>query len=299
MPYDIDNILQANPIDSVVSSRLELKKHGHRYDGLCPFHTEKTPSFQVYSEKGYYVCRGCDAHGDVIDFIMQYDGVDFKEACKILGGESKPPDPKGRTKRVKKVVKSIYDGIEPIMPVPSKAELLTAGKRTPEIWNPNREKMTVYKPSAVYEYRNAEGMLVAYVLRIDFEDGKITPCIMWCEWREQEGATEGWCHYSLPEPRPLYGLDGLHRNPDAPVLVVEGEKAADAAHKLLPAYAVVTWAGGTQVIKLTDWGPLQGRRLTLWPDADEVGVEAMEKVAAKAMDAGAGEVRVVDVMREQ
>ncbi|MCR4288453.1 MAG: DUF6371 domain-containing protein, partial [Deltaproteobacteria bacterium] len=144
----------------------------------------------------------------------------------------------------------------------------------------------------VFEYRNGEGHLTGYVLRIDFDDKKITPALMWCKW----GDTEGWCHMTFPEPRPLYGLHKLALNPDAPVLVVEGEKTADAAHVLLPSYCVVTWAGGAQAVNKADWGPLARRSVLLWPDADTQGVEAMNEVAGILHERGC-KIKVIEAMR--
>ena len=288
--FDIEQIKADNPIEKIISERIQLKKTGLEFIGKCPFHADATPSFSVVPSKGFYYCHGCGAHGsDAIDFIMAYDAVDFKEACKILGGEKKPPSAKTRTKREPIVTASVYDGITPVLPVPPVAPLLMAGKQTPQIWNPKREAFTTYTPSMVFEYRNEEGHLTGYVLRIDFDDKKITPTIMWCTWADQEG----WCHYSFLEPRPLYGLDKLVLNPDAPVLVVEGEKAADAAHELLPNYSVVTWPGGTKAVSKALWEPLRGRAVLLWPDADEPGIEAMNELALvlHGMDAS---IKVID-----
>ena len=74
-----------------------------------------------------------------------------------------------------------------------------------------------------------------------------------------------------PAPRPLYGLDLLTQNPKAPVLVVEGEKAADAAREIVKgsSYVVVSWPSGSAAPMLADWTPLHGRKVLLWPDADD------------------------------
>jgi Domain of unknown function (DUF6371) len=70
------------------------------------------------------------------------------------------------------------------------------------------------------------------------------------------------------EPRPLYGLDLLAQRSDAPVLVVEGEKTADAAAKLFPDYVVVTSPHGAKAAHKAEWTPLAGRAVTIWPDND-------------------------------
>ena len=83
-----------------------------------------------------------------------------------------------------------------------------------------------------------------------------------------------------PAPRPLYGIHHLVARPEAPVLVVEGEGTADAAAALFPEQVVISWVNGTNAIAKTDWSPLAGRSVTLWPDADAPGRKAMTRLAA-------------------
>ena len=97
----------------------------------------------------------------------------------------------------------------------------------------------------------------------------------------------------VPAPRPLYGLDTLAQRPDAPVLVLEGEKAADAAGTLFPDHAVTTWPGRCQAVAKADWRPLQGRDVVIWPDHDQPGVRAALAVAKAC--SGASDVRIVDL----
>jgi DNA primase len=74
-------------IVSVVSRYVSLKKRGKNHVGLCPFHSEKTPSFTVSQEKELFHCFGCEKGGDVFGFIMEMEGVDFSEALKMLARE--------------------------------------------------------------------------------------------------------------------------------------------------------------------------------------------------------------------
>lgn len=87
-----------------------------------------------------------------------------------------------------------------------------------------------------------------------------------------------WEWKAPPAPRPLLNLDRIRTNPGT-VLVVEGEKAADAAAKLYPKAVVTTWPSGCKAIDKADWSPLTGRRVILWPDADAVGQQAMDRLA--------------------
>lgn len=72
------------PLERVVARRLKLERRGRDYRALCPFHDEKTPSFVVFPETGTYHCFGCGAHGDAIDFLMQLDGLGFRDALDAL-----------------------------------------------------------------------------------------------------------------------------------------------------------------------------------------------------------------------
>lgn len=87
-----------------------------------------------------------------------------------------------------------------------------------------------------------------------------------------------WRWKAPPAPRPLLNLSKLRSNPGT-VLIVEGEKTADAAAKLYPKAIVTTWPSGCKAIDKADWQPLTGRRVILWPDADQPGNLAMERLA--------------------
>src|ERR1700683_1038744 len=66
---------------------LRLRKYGNRYSGLCPFHNEKTPSFSIYGDHQFFKCFGCDAKGDVFNFVMKLEGLTFWEALKKLADQ--------------------------------------------------------------------------------------------------------------------------------------------------------------------------------------------------------------------
>ena len=127
-------------------------------------------------------------------------------------------------------------------------------------------------PSMSWCYRDADGNSLFYVARYETESGK-----QLCPWSWMGGrwAAKGWS-----EPRPLYGLEVLKAMPEAPVVIVEGEKAADAARIIIGnKYAVVTWPNGSKAVDKADWSPLKGRSVLIWPDADLPGIEAAQKIA--------------------
>jgi hypothetical protein len=87
-PEFVDELRSRLSIASVIGGRVRLQKRGRDHTGLCPFHKEKTPSFTVSEEKGFFHCFGCGAHGDVIGLVMRLKAVDFHEAAKMLAEES-------------------------------------------------------------------------------------------------------------------------------------------------------------------------------------------------------------------
>ncbi len=87
-PEFLDEIRARVPLAGIVGRRVKLVKRGREHSGLCPFHSEKTPSFTVSEEKGFYHCFGCGAHGDAIGFVMRMEGLSFPEAVERLAGEA-------------------------------------------------------------------------------------------------------------------------------------------------------------------------------------------------------------------
>ena len=83
-PSIINEVIDKTDIVNVIKQRIPLKKKGHEWIGLCPFHQEKTPSFYVSERKQMFYCFGCHAGGNVINFITQHDHTPFVEALKQL-----------------------------------------------------------------------------------------------------------------------------------------------------------------------------------------------------------------------
>lgn len=99
----MDQLREAADIVAVIGEHLTLKKTGRNYIGLCPFHGEKTPSFNVSREKGTYYCFGCKRGGDVIDFVMEIERVSFADAVERLadrfGVRLPPASPQARQRK--------------------------------------------------------------------------------------------------------------------------------------------------------------------------------------------------------
>ena len=87
-PQFLDEIRARVPLEGAIAKRVRLQRRGRESIGLCPFHKEKTPSFTVNEDKGFFHCFGCGAHGDVIGFVMRDEGLAFPEAVERLAGDA-------------------------------------------------------------------------------------------------------------------------------------------------------------------------------------------------------------------
>ena len=141
-----------------------------------------------------------------------------------------------------------------------------------------------------WEYKTIDGEFICYTVRTqDRTTGKklVKPWIM------QDGKLVNKFHAGQKE-RPLYNLPLLKKDPDKPILIVEGEKTADAGAILLPEFNTITWMGGCQQAKNVDFNVLDKKVVYLLPDNDENGYKAMELILAK-LQGVASKVHFVDI----
>ena len=133
-------------------------------------------------------------------------------------------------------------------------------------------------PDHQWHYRDRANRVVLTVCRFETPQGKaILQCTPWA----QADGNVAWKWCGLPAERPLYDLPALLDNPDATVLVVEGERCVEAARQLVPKnWLVTTWSGGANAVSKTQWAALQNCEVHIWADADEPG-----RKAAKAIEA--------------
>ena len=87
-PHILDEIRARLPVSAVVSRKVALKKKGREFVGLSPFKSEKTPSFTVNDQKGFYHCFASGEHGDIFKFLMVTEGLTFPEAVERLAEEA-------------------------------------------------------------------------------------------------------------------------------------------------------------------------------------------------------------------
>jgi putative DNA primase/helicase len=285
MSIDFNRARETASLVETVSRYVELKPKGSEYEGLCPFHGEKTPSFQLFQgDKGWlYHCKGCGASGDVIDFVAEINRETLIQAAKRIEGGQFP------------------DTAGPPLPPPGLPPEAWSPCLAPEsavfdqgrVWNHRKLKHVSHNnASRVDCYRTPAGAPICYVARFDRDDGGKT--IVTTTYATHADGRADWVTIRPSQPYPLFGLDAIAADPTKPVLVFEGEKKRALAEPLLAGYICTTILGGTSGATCTDWAPLYGRRVVLWPDNNEPGRKCMDRVA-KELAGRAESLSVVDV----
>lgn len=266
--FDKINANAANAIPGLVSHWLPggVRK-GKEWVSTNPNRAsdERPGSFSVNIHNGKWADFAADEKGGDIISLCAYlfhngdQGAAARQVAKeinMLPEVKTAPPAKSKTKWV------------PVLPVPDDA--------------PARPTVHYHygTPARIWTYTDADGRILGQVWRFDTLDQKtgkpkkeIIPLVL-CH-AEGNPARRSWQFRQFPEPRPLYGLDRLAAKPGAPVLIVEGEKCADAAAAVL-SVPVITWPGGGNAWKKADWSAVAGRRVLLWPDADPAGYKTIE-----------------------
>jgi putative DNA primase/helicase len=219
---------------------------------------------------GGWFCNQCGGKdqmgggGNGMDLLMRVTGWDFKQALsRVEQHLGLPPEQKPATSRKPRRPARIPDRPPADTPAPDLGRAV-----------------------GQWCYRNADGHQLFWVQRIDNGDTKLFVQRTWLDNRwhfpsRRDPFTSEW-----PAPRPLYRLHDLAASNDMPVLIAEGEKAADAGATLLTSHVSIGWCGGTAGISHTDWSPLAGRTVILWPDNDDPGRKCMAKLGPRLQQLG-------------
>ena len=248
---------------------VKLQGSGTELNARCPLHDDRTASMSVNTEKGFYNCHGCGASGDAWTYLMA--GRDMSER-----------DAKAYLQRGLKIV----GGTEARKP-----------EKAPYVFKKLPSKNAAGSPCiATHTYNDKDGNRVFVIRRYaklpedatDDARKKWRKCDMWSPvdggWVAKRTATGKKPLYRLPE---LLGAEKTQQ-----VMIVEGEKCADAVAAAFGKAVVTTWSGGKSNEEQTDWKPIHGRPVLLVSDADEGGRECMERLGAK-LHAHCPKVRIV------
>lgn len=130
----------------------------------------------------------------------------------------------------------------------------------------------------IYGYRNKEGKVIGYTIRIREGDSKSIIPVSYCYLSEKQSwRMQG---FTLSDgSKPIYGMEKLQK--DKPILIVEGEKTADAAEKLFEDYNVISWLRGASGADKVNWSVLKDREVMIWPDNDKVGINIARLILNK------------------
>jgi putative DNA primase/helicase len=285
MPIDFDRINQAVIVSlkGVIPSWIP----GGRFEGAeYVVRNPQRPdnhegSFKVNTKTGLWTDFACDDVGgsDPVSLYAYISNLSQGDAAIALQKEFNVilPDEFKKKKR--------GGQWSPIIPVPD-----TAPPRPVEYPKKIDESWKRFKINTYYTYRTKNGEPAGYGCLVIYpeikKNGKhekeIVP-LTYCK----NGSNKEWRFKSFPIPRPIYKLDKLIENPDAQVIIVSGEKCADAGEKLfidIKNVVVISWIGGDKGATTTKWDYLKGRKTISWPDADTQKYKDRHERAGEVMD---------------
>jgi putative DNA primase/helicase len=250
---DLETIKNSVNISDVIGRSVQLKKKGPEMAGHCPFHEDSKESLMVNDSKQIFKCFACGTGGDVFDFFTK-QGKTVAEAKALVLNESAfiaENQPKKITKKAKPEAKQV---------------LPTEPAKVPIHYR-------LGKPSLSWKYHTKEGNLLGYILRFETENGK-----EFAPYTYRENA--GWKFKGFDSPRPLYNLHLIEKNPNAIIIMVEGEKTAEATQKHFDSSKAIAtcWIAGANSITKTDFSPIQNRTIRFCPDNDIQGLSAMMQI---------------------
>lgn len=247
-----------SPLDRVLNSissvtHREPKKTRNGWLVCCPGHDDKNPSLSITQTDDGKVLVNCLA-GCPIDDVLAAASLTatdlFPESPSSSIRQATERAPSSRSSKVRQDARPIEKFESPAAAIAVLEKKL--GRR-----------------SAAWDYHDQQGNRVGVVVRWDCPAGK--------EIRPLALIDGGWAIAAMPESRPLFRLPSLGANPDVTIVLVEGEKAVDAAVSL--GFVATTSAGGCKAAAQSDWAPLAGRSVVILPDHDKPGTDYANEVA--------------------
>ena len=234
-------------LSQIISKDLMLHQKGNsRYEALCPWHSDSHPSLQIHDGKNLFKCFVCGKGGKgAISYIMLSRDISYKEAIQLLKTDYNSLDLENDT--------IFQEEVEYCLP-------------KDRFKKPSFKHYLYNSPTNVYEYRNYEGRLLGYCCRYSTEDnGKIVlPYNYILVNGSEEWVFKGFKTLSLP-----YKAELIYKYPKATIVIVEGEKAVDCGLKNSKGLIFISWVGGSNAVKNTDWSSLKDRHVILIPDHDK------------------------------
>lgn len=280
-------IKEAAQIADVVGRFVDLKRAGSRYVGLCPFHTERTPSFYVTPSRNICKCFGCGEGGGAVSFLMKHQGHTYPEALRYLADMygiaiDETPDNRAPYKP------------HSVTPRPTPPPQPAPGFIPKDVFMASRKRYEHNNFVAYLHKRFGEGAAAEMIGRYPVgtsDSWKPGAVVFWyldtskrvrygkvMQYDPNTGKRDRSGQVGAMAAHTLLRLSGnfspcwlgehlLPKRPDAPVGIVESEKTAILASLYFPEMVWLA-AGGQGIGDPAKWGPLEGRRVVLFPDAD-------------------------------
>ncbi len=274
---------------ALISRTVKLKKSGREFEGLCPFHNEKTPSFKVNEAKGFYHCFGCGAHGDAIAFVMLTEGLEFAAAVAWLTGANgggitsgkQPTKPRSERRadddadaqaRAAAAL-AIWQGAQPIAGTTAEAYLRSRGITIPI--------PPTLRYAASLEHRTTGLRFPAMVAAVQARDRRIIGVHR--TFLKPDGSGKA----GISTPKMMLGRvsGGAVRFGPASSTLFVGE-GIETALSIQQATGTTTWAAlSTSGIRSLSLPP-QVREVVICADGDEPGIAAAKEAAERFVGEG-------------
>lgn len=263
--------------DSLVGLWLpDGKRSGHEWSALNPTRGDaKAGSFSVNLNSGVWADFATgDSGGDLVSLYAYLHGIGQADAARALADQLRvsiePNTPPAQARPAENAKPRTPWVASPVVPADAPPPFVAHSVRG--------------KPEMRWEYRR-DGQTLGWIYRFKTSDGgkEVLP-LVWAT--HADTGTQEWRWLAMAEPRPLY-LPGGDLRENAPVLIVEGEKCADAAQAdaaVAAAYQVVSWPGGGKAVDKVDWSWLAGRRVVIWPDCDAQREQLSREEKAAGVD---------------
>ncbi len=229
------------------------------------------------NKKGLWHRFSTGQKGNIFDLIKESQGLNNKKEAiewskNYLGLNNKP---------IVNIASEKSNNIKPLNLDDNNITKLIPVPKNATKFNPEKTFYYILKDKnnyieAVHEYRNIKNELCGYVIRIkDVKQNKkqTLPVI----YAEDKSGKRGWVIKGFDDNRSLYNEQKLTNN-NKPILIVEGEKTADFAAKLYPELTVLSWCGGANGYRKSNWSVLKNREVLIWPDNDKAGFEAAKGI---------------------
>lgn len=272
-------------IDKVIRQWLpDGTRKGSEWVALNPTRSDSMAgSFSVNLNSGIWKDFATDDGGaDLISLVAYIERTGQKEAAKeleaFLGMTNRMPSSRLSTPKTSK-----QSNFTPVYPPP-----IEAGRSCP-LEHPEKGTPTHY-----WDYISPEGNLLMRVMRFDEDaNGQVKKEFRPLCYGKLGGQAPKWRWRQLPQDRPIYRLE--HFKSQRTTVICEGEKAADAAAQLFPTFFVTTWSGGAKAIGKTNFSPLAGQHIIIWPDNDSAGQQTVSLLTKKLQGVGVSAIDVIDL----